>query len=66
MDVVQKTYQDFGPTLASEKLFERERLKINKETLRQWMIDAGLTETNCLTDSPKPEEAVPFWRAYSA
>lgn len=34
-------YSDFGPTLASEKLFEREKIKIHKETLRKWLIEAG-------------------------
>ena len=39
---VQESYIDFGPTLASEKLLERDNLEINKETLRQWMIEAGI------------------------
>ena len=39
---VREHYHDFGPQLASEKLWERHQLKINKETLRQWMIEAGL------------------------
>lgn len=39
---VRKDYVDFGPTFASEKLAERDGLHINKETLRQWMIEAGL------------------------
>ncbi len=34
-------YRDFGPTLAAEKLFEREKIKIHKETLRKWLIEAG-------------------------
>ncbi|MEI9479386.1 MAG: helix-turn-helix domain-containing protein, partial [Deltaproteobacteria bacterium] len=32
-------YQDFGPTLASEKLLEREGIGINDETLRWWLIE---------------------------
>ena len=32
-------YRDFGPTLASEKLFERDKIKINDETLRLWLIE---------------------------
>ena len=39
---VKESYPDFGPTLASEKLEERDRLKVNKETLRQWMIEESL------------------------
>jgi transposase len=35
-------YPDFGPTLASEKLFERDKLKINDETLRLWLIEEGI------------------------
>jgi hypothetical protein len=34
-------YKDFGPTLASEKLLERERIEISDETLRRWLIEAG-------------------------
>lgn len=39
---VRQHYVDFGPTLASEKLRERHQLDVNKETLRQWMMAAGL------------------------
>ena len=35
-------YRDFGPTLASEKLFERDKLKINDETLRLWLIEQSI------------------------
>lgn len=35
-------YPDFGPTLASEKLFDREGIKISDETLRLWLIGAGI------------------------
>lgn len=35
-------YRDFGPTLASEKLFERDKIKVNDETLRLWLIDKGI------------------------
>ena len=35
-------YADFGPTLASEKLFERDKIKVNDETLRLWLIDANI------------------------
>ena len=39
---VRKRYTDFGPTLACEKLAEEQDLCISRETLRQWMISAGL------------------------
>src|SRR6476660_975561 len=38
----QARYADFGPTLACEKLAEHERLKVGRETLRRWLLDAGL------------------------
>ena len=35
-------YRDFGPTLASEKLFERDKIKVNDETLRLWLIERDI------------------------
>jgi transposase len=35
------TYKDFGPTLASEKLLERDGVSISDETLRSWLIETG-------------------------
>ncbi|MCO5154020.1 MULTISPECIES: ISNCY family transposase [unclassified Shinella] len=40
--LVRERYADFGPTLAAEKLAERDGLQVSRETLRQWMADAGL------------------------
>lgn len=40
--IIRKRYIDFGPSFASEKLLENEGLKINKETLRQWMMSDGV------------------------
>jgi hypothetical protein len=34
-------YKDFGPTLASEKLSERDGIGISDETLRRWLLEAG-------------------------
>lgn len=42
LDLVRERYADFGPTLAREKLIERHQLAIGKETLRQWMTEAGI------------------------
>jgi len=42
LDIVREHYHDFGPTLACEKLAERHGIGISKETLRQWMTQAGL------------------------
>ena len=35
-------YRGFGPTLASEYLHKRHQITVSKETLRQWMVKAGL------------------------
>jgi transposase len=35
-------YPDFGPTLAAEKLLERQGLRVDHETLRRWLLEAGL------------------------
>jgi hypothetical protein len=40
--IVRERYTDFGPTLAAEKLSELHGLDLGVETLRQWMIGAGL------------------------
>src|SRR5712691_1421030 len=40
--IVQREYADFGPTLASEYLEEKHGISVSKETLRKWMIAAGL------------------------
>src|SRR5258708_23837934 len=42
MAIVQREYADFGPTLASEYLAEKHRITVSKETLRKWMIAAGV------------------------
>ena len=44
MKRVRKRYQGFGPTLAAEKLAERDGLLVSRETLRRWMIEEGLHE----------------------
>lgn len=35
-------YDDFGPMFASEKLFERDKIKISRETLRIWLKEEGI------------------------
>lgn len=40
--LVRAHYADFGPTLACEKLAQRDGLRIGKETLRKLMIAEGL------------------------
>ena len=38
----REQYWDFGPTLAAEKLVERDGYEVNHETLRRWLLAAGL------------------------
>jgi transposase len=35
-------YRGFGPTLAAEYLAQRHQITVSKETLRRWMVKAGL------------------------
>jgi Helix-turn-helix domain len=42
LQAYRRSYADFGPTLASEKLAEREGLVVCPQTLRRWLLDAGL------------------------
>jgi hypothetical protein len=38
----QPEWHDFGPTFASEQLAKRHSLQVSKETVRTWMVSAGL------------------------
>ena len=42
----QTKYKGFGPTLANEKLFEIDRIKIGDQTLRNWLTQAGFWGAN--------------------
>lgn len=42
MNLYQTKYGDFGPTLAVEYLRKVDGEELNEETLRQWLIEAGL------------------------
>ena len=42
LELVAARYTDFGPTLAQEKLSELHALSVSVETLRKWMVSAGL------------------------
>jgi hypothetical protein len=42
LQLIRKLYSDFKPTLAQEKLAERDRLVVSVSTVRRWMIAAGL------------------------
>ena len=39
---VEGKYSGFGPTLASEHLASEDQLAVHPETLRRWMLEAGL------------------------
>jgi hypothetical protein len=38
----QPEWHDFGPTFAAEQLAKRHQIHVGKETLRGWMIEAGI------------------------
>src|SRR5712672_1995239 len=40
--IIRERYGDFGPTLAAEKLREGHGIALGRETLRLWMIAAGI------------------------
>ncbi len=40
--IIREQYWDFGPTLAAEKLREAHGIALGRETLRLWMIAAGI------------------------
>jgi hypothetical protein len=42
LSVIRELYWDFGPTLAAEKLREVHEITLGRETLRLWMIEAGI------------------------
>jgi transposase len=41
LEAYRKYYPDFGPTLAAEKLAERQQLQVDHETLRRWLMVSG-------------------------
>src|ERR1035441_9489107 len=53
----QPEWYDFGPTFASEQLAKRHDIRVSKETVRGWMVAAGLWKAQ----SRKLGEAH-FWR----
>lgn len=44
IELYQKRYVGFGPTLLSEKLLEEKKIEVNRETLRQWLLEERLWE----------------------
>jgi transposase len=41
IELYRREYTGFGPTMAAEKLLERNNLQISDETLRLWLIETG-------------------------
>ncbi len=54
---VKAKYADFGPTLAAEYLAGGEGIKVSKETLRKWLIEAGVWKRKA-----RRVEEVHVWR----
>jgi len=42
IELVRSRYADFGPSLAAEVLFEKDGVKVSRETLPRWMVEDGL------------------------
>ena len=57
LELVKSKYRDFGPTLACEYLAKKHEVEVSKETLRQWLIAAGLRRVK-----RRKVEEVHVWR----
>jgi transposase len=53
----QPDWHDFGPTFAAEQLAKRHQIHVGKETLRGWMIEAGMWKSK-----PQRLQEVHDWR----
>jgi transposase len=53
----QPEWHDFGPTFASEQLARRHDIHVSKETVRGWMVTAGLWKAR-----PRKLGEAHFWR----
>jgi len=42
VELVRTRYADLGPSLAAEVLLEKDGVQVSRETLRKWMVEAGL------------------------
>ena len=42
VELVRTRYADFGPSLTAEVLLEKDGAQVSRETLRKWMVEAGL------------------------
>src|SRR5205814_1754045 len=53
----QPEWHDFGPTFASEQLAKRYQIEVSKETVRAWMMAAGLWKNR-----PRKLKEIHCWR----
>ena len=53
----QPDWHDFGPTFAAQQLARQHRIKVGKETLRGWMIGAGMWKSR-----PAAQPQLHVWR----
>ena len=60
LQLCEKQYGDFGPTLAAEKLAERHGITLSAETVRGWLLAKGVTH---FQRRPRPHRA---WRERKA
>jgi hypothetical protein len=57
VSIIAREYSDFGPTLVQEYLEQDHRIAVSRETVRQWMMRAGLWKKR-----RQPIEQVHVWR----
>jgi transposase len=53
----EPAWHDFGPTFAAEQLAKRYGIEVGKETLRKWMMEAGLWQSK-----PHKQGEAHVWR----
>lgn len=57
IQLVERRYGGFGPTLASEYLAKEHELRVSRETLRKWLMEVGLWQRK-----RRRVEAIHTWR----
>ncbi|MDO8580982.1 MAG: ISNCY family transposase [Candidatus Omnitrophota bacterium] len=55
IETYRRVYKGFGPVLASEKMLERDKLKVCDETLRLWLIEEDLWQVKRQKELKKRE-----------
>ncbi len=63
LSLVREHYADFGPTLIAEKLAEKHELDLSRETLRLWLMEAGLWQSRKQPRRHRPDAANADWRS---